>query len=103
MLTVMVKEGSDVTIANRFPLGLRRCCRILSVRLYRNLTIGTTEKMSHAVHRHFPLIDVTYVLLAKLVRSRPRWLDIGRAPFCALIEKQKKERGHYPDILTEQA
>lgn len=59
--------------------------------------------MSHAVHRHFPLIDVTYVLLAKLVRSRPRWLDIGRAPFCALIEKQKKERGHYPDILTEQA
>ena len=52
--------------------------------------------MSHAVHRHFPLIDVTYVLLAKLVRSRSRWLDIGRAPFCALIEKQKQKKGTRP-------
>ena len=44
-----------------------------------------------------------YGLLTKLVRSR--WLDIGQVSFCVFIDRdvEKKERGQYPDILTEQA
>ena len=51
----------------------------------------------------------TIWVLTKLVLSR--WLDIGQVPFCVFMDRdevevhklEKKERGQYPAILTEQA
>ena len=74
--------------------------------VYGNLTKETTEKMPHAFHWHFSLIDVTDIrVIGQACFSRDGWI-LAEYSFAYLMRKKNKqtrELCQYLDILTEQA